>query len=207
MISFSSALLVGGRSRRMGQDKALLDWHGRPLWTVQVRKLISLGSEKIYLAARREQVFKARIESELTPQEAERLCVVEDPPQEDCGPIGAISRCLACAKMPLIVLAVDLPLMTADFLRDRLCLTAATGKGVFYKGPHGPEVLGALYVPEMLPQITEALRSGANSLQALVARFEKDDRCEVREPANDETHFWLNANTPEEAEEISRFKP
>ena len=207
MTSFSSALLVGGRSRRMGRDKALLDWNGSPLWAVQVRKLISLGSQKIYLAARSEQGFKARIHSELNPEEAKRLCVIEDPPQEDCGPIGAISRCLSSAKMPLIVLAVDLPLMTADFLRDRLCLAAAKGKGVFYGGPHGTEVLGALYVPEMLPQIAEALRSGANSLQELVARCKDDDLCDLKETAHEETHFWLNANTPEEAEEISRFKP
>ena len=206
MTRFSSVLLVGGQSKRMGQDKALMDWHGRPLWAVQTQKLISVGSQTVYLAARKEQKFAARIESYLSPEETGQVHVIEDPLDEDCGPLGAIVRCLVRAQTPLLVLAVDMPLMTVDFLRHHVISAATPGKGLVYTGKHGPEVLGALYILEMLPRMTEAQRSGAYSLQALVSQFERDHLCDVREISEGDSHHWSNLNTPEQAEQILRFK-
>ncbi|MEP7078964.1 MAG: NTP transferase domain-containing protein, partial [Chthoniobacterales bacterium] len=40
-------LLAGGDSRRMGTDKATLDWEGRPFWQRQLDLLRELEPETI----------------------------------------------------------------------------------------------------------------------------------------------------------------
>jgi len=44
MSSVSAILLAAGESTRMGQPKALLDWHGRPLVAYQARELAAVDA-------------------------------------------------------------------------------------------------------------------------------------------------------------------
>ena len=106
--AFAAALLAGGKSSRMGADKALLDWRGVPLWRVQLGKLIELNPDRLLLSCREEQRLK-NVFAEF----------VFDPP-DNPGPLGAIARCLEIAQRPLLVLAVDMPAMTPSFLRSML---------------------------------------------------------------------------------------
>ena len=45
---FATALLAGGRSTRMKQDKALIHWHGQDLWQAQLHKLQAAKFAMIY---------------------------------------------------------------------------------------------------------------------------------------------------------------
>jgi len=54
-MSFAAVLLCGGRSTRMGRDKAFLDWDGRPLWQVQLEKLQQLAPQRLLISCREEQ--------------------------------------------------------------------------------------------------------------------------------------------------------
>ena len=51
-MTISAVLLVGGESRRMGQDKATLTWNGRPLWQKQVEVLRQLGADELLISGR-----------------------------------------------------------------------------------------------------------------------------------------------------------
>ncbi|MEZ0386151.1 MAG: molybdenum cofactor guanylyltransferase, partial [Verrucomicrobium sp.] len=106
-LPFAAVLLAGGQSRRMGKDKAWLDWEGQPLWQVQLGKLQTLHPAKLMIACREEQA--------LTPVGGVEL--VLDPPDNQ-GPLPAILRCLELARLPLLVLGVDMPQMTADLLQS-----------------------------------------------------------------------------------------
>ena len=57
-MNFSAVLLAGGRSTRMGRDKAWLDWHGVPLWRHQLEKLTALQAERVFISCRRDQGFE-----------------------------------------------------------------------------------------------------------------------------------------------------
>ena len=202
-MKFSAALVAGGRSSRMAQDKAFLDWHGRPLWRVQMEKLIALDPGRLFIAARAEQDFATLLARE--PMNAAVTCV-NDPAGEDCGPIGAITRCLRLSTGPLLVLAVDMPAMTADFLRQRLLSAATETQGAVHRGTRGYEALAAVYVPAALPLFEAALAAGRFALQPLLAEIARAGLCTVVDLQHENAPLFANANTPDEVARLLRFQ-
>ena len=183
---FAAALLAGGRSTRMKQDKALLHWHGQDLWQAQLHKLQTLGAERVLLSCRREQP--------LFPDEG--VEIVYDPEGVDDGPLGAITRCLERVQMPLFVLAVDMPWMTAAFLREQLDQHENPEQGWFFRGPHGDEALAGMYVPAMLPHMREALSKKDLKLQHVIEACVHSGSAVTRQMEDDQAAFFHNVNTP-----------
>lgn len=171
-MKFAAALLAGGRSRRMGRDKALIEWQGMPLWRFQLAKLRELNPERLLISCREEQGLHGEAE------------IVFDPPGSDDGPLGGITRCLERVEMPLLVLAVDMPWMTTAFLRDEVL------RGGFFRGEHGFEGLAAVYEPRMLPSMQEALRAGKLGLQRVIG----ESSPEIRSIEPEQAEFFRNAN-------------
>ncbi len=187
---FAAALLAGGRSTRMKQDKALIHWLGQELWQAQLHKLQSIGAARVLLSCRREQPLF------LSPSEA--VEVVHDPEGANDGPLGAITRCLEQVQMPLLVLAVDMPWMTAAFLREQMNKHESPDKGWFFRGPHGDETLAGLYVPAMLPLMRESLRAKHLALQPIIEACVKSGSATTTRLSQDRIIFFQNANTPED---------
>lgn len=181
-MSLAAVLLAGGRSTRMGRDKALLDWHGLPLWQVQMDKLRALKPERLLLSCRREQLLQPGADVE----------VVHDSEHADDGPLGAITRCLEIVQMPLLVLAVDMPWMTKEFLQEKLTL------GRFYHGAHGFEALAAVYVPAMLPAMQAALRERRLALQRVIESCVQSGFAQSVELDAATAALFRNANTPDD---------
>lgn len=181
-MSLAAVLLAGGRSTRMGRDKALLDWHGRPLWQVQMDKLRALHPERLLLSCRREQPLQPGGDAE----------VVHDSEHADDGPLGAITRCLELVQMPLLVLAVDMPWMTTQFLRENVA------QGRFHHGAHGFEALAAIYVPSMLPAMQEALRERRLSLQRVIESSVQAGFAQSVDLEAATAELFRNANTPDD---------
>jgi molybdopterin-guanine dinucleotide biosynthesis protein A len=185
---FAAALLAGGRSTRMKQDKALLHWHGQDLWQAQLHKLQSIGAARVLLSCRREQP--------LFVSPSEEVEVVHDPEGADDGPLGAITRCLEQVQMPLLVLAVDMPWMTAAFLREQVHQHESPDKGWFFRGPHGDETLAGLYVPSMLPLMREALSKKDFKLQHVIETAVHLELAVTHALGDEQMPFFHNANTP-----------
>ena len=185
---FDAALLAGGRSRRMGRDKAFLDCEGQPLWRRQIDVLRACCPGRVFLAARRDQPWD---------QLDEGLMRVDDPEGEDIGPIGAICRCLEWANRPLLVMAVDLPNMTPDFVVRVLLQSSELGsRGVIPRVSDQFEPLCALYLPEMLPRLQAAIAAGKYALQPLARSFVDEGFAATLELVEDQLPLFHNANTP-----------
>ena len=191
-MNFAAALLAGGRSTRMGQDKAWLLWQGEPLAKRQLRVLGEIGAEVIMVSCRQEQEFA---------ENGERLMdgahlMVFDALNTDEGPLGGIVRCLQTTDLPLLVLAVDMPHMTAGFLLDRLLAHFDGDQGLVFRGAYGSEPLAAIYTPSMLPLLEAALRSGRFGLQSLIADAVERSLMKVIDMQPADGPFFRNVNTP-----------
>ncbi|MBX7209760.1 MAG: molybdenum cofactor guanylyltransferase [Verrucomicrobiaceae bacterium] len=201
MTGFDAALLAGGRSTRMGRDKALLECGGRPLWIVQAAKLAALGPRRLLIASRTEQRLDLESVREVSPGET---VFVADPPGDEDGPLGAITRCLRLVSGPLLVLAVDMPAMTAGFMRERLLSRVSEGRSRVFRGPHGFEALAAVYGRSALPFFEAALAGRHLALQPVLGQITDAGLCEV-EPFHDaDEALFANVNTPEEAVRLAR---
>lgn len=191
---FAAALLAGGQSRRMGQDKALLDWGGKPLWQVQLGKIATLNPARVLLSCREEQA--------LSPVPL-GVQTVYDPPGNQ-GPLPAIWRCLDQVRLPLLVLGVDMPGMTADFLGEIVQRgLSVPGRGVVYEGSRGFEPLAALYPVEVLSLLKEAVDTGNYRLQAFVRAAVEAGLLEALPVPAHAAGCFSNLNTPEDFRESS----
>ena len=140
-------ILAGGRSTRMGRDKALLEFAGRPLIAHAVSLLCSIGLKPL-IAGNRPDL------SQFAP------CVPDTYP--NCGPLGGIEAALTVSDTHLnLFLPVDLPLMPPKFLtwmieraeRTQACATVPSLLG-------RPQPLCAIYSKDLLPSLQVALKAG-----------------------------------------------
>lgn len=96
-------VLAGGRSTRMGQDKALLQLAGVPLVQHAVRKLRSVVTDVCILSSRPELEPFAPLVADL---------------RENCGPLGGIEAALANTRRQwVLMMPVDTPFVPAALLR------------------------------------------------------------------------------------------
>jgi molybdopterin-guanine dinucleotide biosynthesis protein A len=105
-MNLTAVILAGGESRRMGRDKAWVPFEGKPLLQLAVERLQALGVAEILISGRAGQDYSA----------LKRPVLFDLEP--GYGPMGGIERALHETASPLVlVLAVDLPHMSVDFLQ------------------------------------------------------------------------------------------
>lgn len=101
-------VLAGGRSTRMGRDKALIRLDGESLIRRQLRLLQEIGVQRRLVAvAAGTLTGESALQAEIPPGVA---CIEDSRPE--CGPLAGITGALAGlvpGETHLVVLAVDLP--------------------------------------------------------------------------------------------------
>jgi molybdopterin-guanine dinucleotide biosynthesis protein A len=177
-------LLAGGRSTRMGSDKAGLQWGTGSLGEHQARTLTESGAWPLLLSCRREQPW--------LPAGFRR---VEDR-EVTGGVLAAFSNAWeATTANVLSVLAVDVPKVSSGLL-DRLA-GVAREEGVsvvpFHDGRFEP--LAAAWHRSAVPALREAVAAG-RSLQDVGARLKSAGRLRVFEPDAEALEQLENVNTP-----------
>jgi len=178
-------VLTGGKSRRMGQDKSMIAWYGKPQRYTMAGMLTSL-CEKVYISCRPEQ--KHDIDS--------RYTALEDA-YTDLGPYGAIlSAFKAGPNAAWLITACDLPLLDHDTLRYLIQHRDPAKIATTFKSPHDelPEPLITIWEPRSYPILLSFLSEGRTCpRKALI----NSDVSILTPP--DPTAL-MNVNTPEEME-------
>jgi molybdopterin-guanine dinucleotide biosynthesis protein A len=166
-------VLAGGRSRRMGEDKGRLSWHGEPLVVYQWQRLDQLLPPAAVIGGEYRDLGVASLADRYPGQ----------------GPLGAILTALAASPAAL-VLAVDMPLVASSTLAG--LLRGTTADAVIPRPAGGPaQPLAALYRPSAQPKLAAAFARGTRRLVEALAELE----IEWRELPPGE---FLSMNTPAE---------
>jgi len=187
-------VLAGGKSSRMGSDKALVRLGGIPLIERAVQTLRAVCAEA----------------SILSSNEALRVYgpLVRDL-HEGCGPIGGIEAALEHSTSDWnLLLPVDLPLIPASFLRDWLArVTAREDVHAAYCEVAGRPQPGLLLIRRTARgAITALIERGEYKLLPAIhtAAGERGvwvERIEVGEALE----WFANLNTPDELEAAERI--
>lgn len=196
----SLAILAGGGSERMGQDKALKPFLGRPLIQRVLDRLARLTNEIIVAANQPEKYafLGLPIYPDLLP---------------DRGALGGLYSSLMAVHSPwMAAVACDMPFASvALFEFERDLIVTEKLDAVIPRGRDGIEPLHAIYRCETcLPAIRSALAAGEWKLISWLSKV-KIRYVTPAEIAKIDPHglaFW-NLNTPEEflqAEERARLE-
>jgi molybdopterin-guanine dinucleotide biosynthesis protein A len=182
-MTLSAVLLAGGLSRRMGVDKATLLVAGEPLWQRQLRMIKAMDPAALWVSVRGELSFPPEIE-----------VVVDKTPSR--GPLSGVAAALSRLQTShLLVLAVDLPQMTTEHLRQLWGLSRP-GTGVIPLNGGYFEPLCAIYPAEAAVVAEARLNSPDASLQAFAATLRHLSQVRAYELTPEEKPLYLNMNTP-----------
>jgi molybdenum cofactor guanylyltransferase len=191
MDSVSAFVLAGGKSTRMGSDKAFVKLGGETLLqhALQVAKTVT---RHVWIVGDSGKFSSAGP-------------VIEDT-FRGCGPLGGIHAALSASETELnLFLAVDLPLIPAKLLdylvreaeRNRAIVTLPEAEGKL-------QPLCAVYRREFAQVAKQALLGGDNKIDALFRDLEIQvlTSAELRKSGFDEAVF-RNLNTPRDLAEIN----
>ena len=171
-------LLMGGRSQRMGQDKAYLPWHGELMWQRQFRTLSQVANP----------VWRS------VPHGTRPAPDLIVDPLPFPGPLPAIVASLrALTNYWLLVLAVDLPRVDAALLHDLIAHRRADGVTIV-AGDGGSQPLLSIWhhsVADILPSPANLANASVNAV------LRKIPTSEYRLP-HERSLLLANMNTPED---------
>jgi molybdopterin-guanine dinucleotide biosynthesis protein A len=187
-------ILAGGKSTRMGRDKAFVEFEGRTLLARALELAAPVASEVRIVGSREKLAMFAP--------------VVEDV-FRDCGPLGGIHAALRNSATDInLMLAVDMPFVSWALLRYLISQAEKSREAtaVVPRGKEGWQPLCAIYRRDFANAAEEALRAGQYKIDRLFGKVR------VREIGQNELDLagfspaiFRNLNTPEELEAEQRL--
>jgi len=180
----TACLLAGGKSSRMGRDKAGVEFSGAPLWRHQLHTLEQAGADEILISGRKDACYAG----------CGFPIIGDEVP--DAGPLAGVAALLAAAANPLVmVLAIDMPYMTAAWLGNlREQCTQTTGavprKDGFFEG------LAAVFPKSAHAIAGEALRGGDHSMQHFVRVCGERGLVKIIDVSGDDALLFHSLNSP-----------
>ena len=154
-------VLAGGKSRRLGVDKALLSLGGAPLLQTVVQG-VSLVCHRVIVAVDRPGRYRrlglpARFVADASP---------------GLGPLAGLQSGLqACATAHAFVVACDLPFLNEELLRYMAGLPRSY-QALVPRAAGRDHPLHAVYARSCLPEVDALLAAGGGSMQQLLDRLD-----------------------------------
>lgn len=195
-------VLAGGKSTRMGTDKAALSLEGQTLLERALATLRTVAGEVLILGSRERYGGFGQVIEDIYP---------------DCGPLGGIHAALTylakqasakpnAGRRLALIIAVDTPFLSPEFLSFMAERAVESGAVVTT-----PEIAGytqplcSVYSTEFLPIAEQALKSG---VYKIVPLFPRDKTCVITPAEMARFAFppemFDNLNTPEDLERARR---
>ena len=188
----SAAILIGGDSRRMGQDKAALLWDGQTLTERSCQKVSPLV-EEVLLVTQDSHLERA---TELAPSGV-RVITDRLPAR---GPLAGIHAALHAASFDrVLVVACDMPHLQTALLQALLHDLSA--QVIVPRTARGFEPLLAVYDRPCLPAVENILARGPSRVPALYSEVSvsvwNEEKLKMHDPS---LRSLINVNRPDDLE-------
>lgn len=187
MFDVQGFILVGGRSRRMGQDKAHLSLGPQTVLARIATELSTAGPVMLVGARQTYGDVSAPNVPDVHPE---------------WGALGGIHAALAAATSSwALVVACDLPFVTRELFGRLISMIGdSTDAIVPIQFDGRPQPVCALYRREQcLPEIEKLIGAGEHTPRTLLANVRtRYVRPEEFKDLRDSENFFLNLNTPED---------
>jgi len=186
-VDLTVAILAGGRSKRMGSDKALLTIGGIPLLQRVINAAHTLADARIIIS--NNPTTHSPFLWSLFPDRF-----------PDAGPLGGLATALHhTTTSHLLLLACDMPNLTPPLLQYVVDQPRASHGVIIPEDEKGLQPLCAVYSRSVLPLAEDAIKQGQLSMQKFVGRV----NARVVNKEKWATHAGIrnpftNFNTPED---------
>jgi molybdopterin-guanine dinucleotide biosynthesis protein A len=182
-------ILAGGKSTRMGMDKAFVDFEGCTLLARALDLARSVTTDVRIVGSK---------------EKFARFAPVVEDIFRDCGPLGGIHAALRASSTELnLILAVDTPFVSWAFAQYLISQARGAPEAavVVARDDAGRQPLCAIYRREFAGPAESALRSGRNRVDALFDPVRtRVIGPEELEAAGFSRAIFRNLNTPAELE-------
>ena len=187
-------MLLGGRSLRMGSDKALLRLGEQTFLGIIAHKLTTL-SDDLLIVGRYNAAYAKAVSSLSVRFVADAF--------ENCGPLGGLHAGLQAMRYSVgIVVACDMPLVNVDLLKHMTGLLGACD-AVVPRDRVGWHPLHAVYRQSCATPIEHMLNAGELRVQNLIKHLNvRAIESNELEPFDPQGFSLKNVNTPKELEAL-----
>ena len=184
----SGLVLAGGKSTRMGEDKAALNWHGKAQ-QYHMADLLAPFCDEVYISCRADQQEAIQKEYNSLPDTFTGL-----------GPFGAILS--AFREQPdhaWLVVACDLPLVNEATLQQLTENRKKSAVATAFKSNYQdfPEPLITIWEPKSYPVLLSFLAQGYSCPRKVLI----NSNVEILDVTDKES--LTNVNTPEDREQVT----
>ena len=179
----TAVIIAGGKSSRMGRDKALLPFAGYSTLAEYQYRRLSDFFEKVYISAKSNKFdFDVRM--------------VEDRYEVSSPLVAIVSIFESLEVSEVFILSVDAPFVSIETI-EKLYQKAesSTSDIIVAKSPHGVEPLCAIYRRSMFPLAQKLLDEESHRLQTLLAE------ANTSTVEFEDEMLFTNLNHPKEYEE------
>lgn len=195
--SVTAIVLAGGRSSRMGKDKALIYLGKQPL-LYQICTLAKECASQVYVVTPWIEKYR-----DMLPQGCQLIREIPLSCQEQPhGPlIGFFQSLQKVDREWILLLACDLPRLSSSEVKQwcqYLPRVAPDAIAFLPRHPKGWEPLCGFYRRRCLPLLKAYIDSGGRSFQGWLAKYTVEEL-----PVSDR-QMLFNCNTPEDLEKLTR---
>lgn len=184
-------VLAGGRSSRMGADKASLVLDGTTMLQRSVDRLASAVDALVLVGA------PGRPLPEVATELPVRL--VEDPIEGEGPLVGIAAGLEACAGAAAVVVAVDMPFVEAALVRALVGHLDGSHRWVVPIAEGRPQPLCSAFTVSALPVLRAHIEAGDRAPMAVARDLDAYrmpvEEWQIHDPGG---RSFLNVNTPEE---------
>ena len=184
--SATGVILAGGKSTRMGTNKALLPYKGKHLIDAAIEKMISLFTNVVL-----------SVQEENYPDYS--LPKIFDP-YGGIGPMGGITSVLKSGESRIFCVACDMPFLNEEVIQY---LCSFTDDAVIPVWDGQKEVMHAIYSDRLIPDFEAAITAGrykiTDALQSSRVRYIDADDIRRFDPSG---NTFKNVNTRADYEKL-----